>query len=72
MCIRDRSLDVRIPMINESKKGKSQRELPKLFNCSKTQIQNTLANWDRYVKQWEENCNKNVNKTKWQPFEEVL
>ena len=58
-------------MINESKKAKSQRELAELFSCDKTQIQNTLANQDRYVKQWEENFNKNVKKRKWQPFEEV-
>lgn len=65
------SLDERISVINESKKGKSQRELAKLFNCGKTQIQNTLANQDRYAKEWEENCNKKTKKKTWQPFEEV-
>ena len=56
------SLEKRISLMNESKKGRLQRELAILFNCGKTQIQNTLANQDRYVKQWEDNCNKKGRK----------
>ena len=76
MCIRDRkiarvSLDERISAIGETRNSKSQRELAKLFNCGKRQIQSMLTNHDRYVKEWEENCNKNVKKRMWQPSEEI-
>lgn len=65
------SLEQRISVIRESEKGKSQRQLASEFNCGKSQIQNTIANRVRYVKEWEENANKNSKKRRWQPFEDV-
>ena len=45
-------LQERVFLINESDKGKYQRELAKQLSCGKTQIQNTLANRERYLKEW--------------------
>lgn len=65
------SLEDRISVINESKKGRSQRDLANQFNCGKSQIQNCLANRERFLKEWEENVNKSKKKSRWQPNEEI-
>ncbi|KAM3911403.1 tigger transposable element-derived protein 4-like isoform 1-T2 [Leptodactylus fuscus] len=61
----------RISVIKESEAGRSQRDLAREFNCSKTQIQATLANREHYLRQWQENVNENSRRRRWQPYEEV-
>ncbi|XP_066436400.1 tigger transposable element-derived protein 6-like [Eleutherodactylus coqui] len=61
----------RISVIKENEAGRSQRDLAKEFNCSKTQIQATLANREHYLRQWQENVNENSKRRRWQPFEDV-
>ncbi|XP_044124236.1 tigger transposable element-derived protein 6-like [Bufo gargarizans] len=61
----------RISVIKESEAGRSQRDLAKEFNCSKTQIQATLANREHYLRQWQENVNENSKRRRWQPYEDV-
>ncbi|XP_071987867.1 tigger transposable element-derived protein 4-like [Engystomops pustulosus] len=61
----------RISVIKENEAGRSQRDLAKEFNCSKTQIQATLAKKEYYLRQWQENVNENSKRRRWQPYEEV-
>lgn len=46
-------------LLMQVKKGKLQRELAKLFNCGKIQIENMLTNHNHYIREWEDNCKEN-------------
>lgn len=58
------TLENRIQVIDEAKKGNSQRTLAAMFKCSKTQIQHILANKEQLNLEWEENGDKNCRYTK--------
>ncbi|KAI9552136.1 hypothetical protein GHT06_022473 [Daphnia sinensis] len=47
------SLSERIKVIEARQMGKSMRQLAAQFGCGKTQILNTLAQKERYIREWE-------------------
>ncbi|KAK7862917.1 hypothetical protein R5R35_003256 [Gryllus longicercus] len=68
------TLDQRIEVIRLSQQGLSQRGLAKKFKCGKTQIQNTLANKERFIAEWqgsEHNTQYEYKRRRGQPNESV-
>lgn len=64
-------LETRIQVIKDSENGMSQRALAAKYKCGKTQIQNIVANKNRYKEEWANNGNKNVKRQSFQPYQIV-